>query len=122
MTETIIIQKPEPEPTNQVQPEIIQQAQQLGQTMEQVEQLQGTADQVNETIQQLQTQLEIQQAEITSLNNRIYEQNQTSEPEPQIEEDIEIIQPPEPEPEVEPEPMETTKETFLHKAVNWMLS
>jgi len=116
MPETIVITQPE---SNN---EETQQAILLGQTSEQV--------------QQLQTQLEEQQNKVVMLEETIAAQNQsiqqlqnqppiiqTTEIEPEIEEEaeeLELIEPPELEQptEPEPQPMEAKK---THWLMEWML-
>ena len=118
-TQTIVIEHPELEP--EVTSEQLQQALQLGETTAEVNHLKETTEDQQNEIQALKVQLEQQQSELSQLR-QMQQTSITVVEEPEPEPEIELITPPQPEPKLEPQPIQTKKDTWLHRGINWMLS
>ncbi len=104
--QTIVIETPESEEP-ELNNEMLSQAMQLGQTAEQVTQLQSEVENLKATLQNQNQELELLRQQVQTQPIMI---EQTQEPEPEPELQVEIIEPPMPEPEPEPEP-EQVKQT-----------
>ncbi len=113
--QTIVIETPEQDEP-ELNSEMLSQAMHLGQTSEQVTQLQSEVENLKATLQNQNQELELLRQQVQTQPIMI---EQTQEPEPEPELQVEIIEPPIPEPEPEPEP-EQVKQT--PGWLDWLLS
>lgn len=124
MSQQITVELPEPQ-QEQLATEV---AMQVGQTMERTQQLQTELQQTQQQVQQLTETIQQQQETIQQLQQPVIVMEQVEQVEQVAESNLEpeLIQPPEITATEDQAPPELEKpnqpETFMHKAVNWLLS